>query len=186
MDQIPDGGSTTNIADLQLQELWDATFLPLWKFLVTSIRRQYPSLNNEDAEDLAGEVIHRLVKYFRVEQCSSLPRDRQIASIFVFAKLTVRSVMAQAYANKKRENAPDKDTLLQSLSKSYSADKLREAYDSLKHEDRSIIRFRGIEKLSYPVIQSRWLVEYEQPVTEEALRMRFSRAVKAFENFLRA
>ena len=156
---------------MHLNELWDLSFEPLWHSLIRTIRRHYPSMSAEDAEDRAAEVIAQLVKYFKTEKLGLLTRDRQIKCLFAFARKTVRSVLAKAYSEHKQQEAENTYTPLQTLAREHSAEQLRAAFTSLHPKERSIIRYRGIDKLPYSDVQDLWYREYREFLSEDALKM---------------
>jgi hypothetical protein len=171
-------------------EYWDSLFQPLRTFLIRRLRYHHGRrLHQDDITDAADEVIFRLCKTFDFNQFASISIERRRAAFYGFVKQTVRSVIADTYAQKGlvplqpaagRQLSP---AMVEIMHQPGTPELIVAAFKALCPDEQEILRLKLFQKLSYRDLKVRY-EEMGYDISISALKMRVVRATKALRQQL--
>jgi DNA-directed RNA polymerase specialized sigma24 family protein len=175
----------------------DACFGPIWKKLVASNHSHYVKLSTQDAEDMAGAMLAKLVEHFDFSILIGLSIQDRERRIFGYLKSVRRTVAADFFAERNPEmelievsvepgldaiEFGSSDAAIEPVSDHPSL--VRKALLQLNKWDRKLVIHKAIHGWTYPEIQeefkkSRYHVEIG------ALKMRYPRALNQLTDFVK-
>jgi DNA-directed RNA polymerase specialized sigma24 family protein len=167
--------------------LWDSWFEPMWNKLVASMRRHYPEIHCQDAEDLAGETLAKIVEHFDFTSIVNMCLADRERRLWAYIRSIRRGVAADFFATRNPETSlpidiADVDEALVGMAQR-SATVVRRALLQLDRWDRKLVTYKAVNRWTFPEIQEEFRRQH-QYLELGALKMRYSRALEQLRRVL--